>query len=131
MSILEQYASWTSTTSSISSSTYPLQQLQQWNLYSLGIKFNGWQYIDMPKPKAERGREMKTLYDVYLVYGGDRNKPVVEKVQVIASDMEEAKLKSKLQSKIQDDWDMDFITFCVQPLIAVAVKERPAEVKQV
>lgn len=82
--------------------------------------------------KKKEGVEMKTLYDVYMVYAENRKKPVMEiKRGIIASDEEDAKIKSGLMKSVQEDWDADFLTFVVNKIGDVKVKEKPKEVKQV
>jgi hypothetical protein len=74
---------------------------------------------------------MKKLYEVYLVYGEDRKKPIVEKAQVIADSDEDAKVKSGLMAKVNPEWDADYLTIAAVEIIEVKVKERPKEVKNV
>lgn len=82
--------------------------------------------------KTIEGVEMKELYDVYMVYAEDRKNPVVVvKRGVIASDDEDAKIKSGLMKKIDEDWDADYLTFICYTIGEVSVKEKPKEVKQV
>lgn len=78
-----------------------------------------------------RGSEMQTLYNVYLVYGEDRLNPIVESRTVVACSSEEAKMKSKIQALIKDNWDIDFVTVAACSICNVAIKERPTEVKSV
>jgi hypothetical protein len=76
--------------------------------------------------------DIMTMYDVYLVYGGDRKNIVVESaLGVIAANGEDAKLKSGLMQKMQTEWDTAYVSFVVRPLGEVKVKPRPKEVKQV
>lgn len=91
-----------------------------------------------PNPNPEKlgnkkeGVEMKTLFDVYMVYAENRKKPVMEiKRGIIASDEEDAKIKSGLMKLVQENWDADFLTFVVNIIGEVKVKEKPKEVKQV
>lgn len=82
--------------------------------------------------KTIEGVEMKELYDVYMVYAEDRKNPVIEiKRGVIASDEEDAKIKSGLMKKIDEDWDADYLTFICYEIGSVSVKEKPKEVKQI
>ncbi len=84
-----------------------------------------------PQKKIE-GVEMKTLYNVYLVYGEDRKKPIIKQARgVIANNDEDAKIKSGLMKEVQEDWDADYLTFIVEEIGNVHIKERPKEVKQV
>jgi hypothetical protein len=86
---------------------------------------------ESPKIKLPEGVVMKKLYEVYLVYGEDRKKPIVEKAQVIADSDEDAKVKSGLMAKVNPEWDADYLTIAAVEIIEVKVKERPKEVKQV
>ncbi len=74
---------------------------------------------------------MKTLYEVYLVYGEDRKQPVILKEMVIADSEEDAKVKSGLHKNIDPTWEADFLTFEAVEVIDVKIKERPREVKNV
>jgi hypothetical protein len=86
---------------------------------------------ESPKINLPEGVEMKKLYEVYLVYGEDRKKPIVEKAQVIADSDEDAKVKSGLMAKVNPEWDADYLTIAAVEIIEVKVKERPKEVKNV
>lgn len=78
------------------------------------------------------GVEMKNLYDVYLIYGENRKDPFIKRSDgIIASDEEDAKIKSGLMKEVQEDWDADYLTFIVNRIGEVKVKEKPKEVKQV
>ena len=84
------------------------------------------------KPTPKEGVEMKGLYDVYLIYGEDRADILLKRKEgIIASDDEDAKIKSGLMKDVQDSWDADYLTFIVRRIGDVKVKERPKEVKQV
>jgi hypothetical protein len=83
------------------------------------------------KKKNIEGVEFMVLYDVYLVYGENRKKPVVIREQVVARDEEDAKVKSGLMAKVDQDWDADYLTFICDEIGEVKVKERPKEVKNV
>ena len=61
----------------------------------------------MKKKKKVGGVEYMTLYDVYLIYGENRKKPLVIREQVIARDEEDAKVKSGLMAKVESTWDND------------------------
>ena len=82
--------------------------------------------------KIIEGVEMKELYDVYMVYAEDRKNPIIEiKRGVIACGEEDAKVKSGLMKKVDEDWDSDYLTFICYEIGSVSVKEKPKEVKQV
>ena len=84
------------------------------------------------KPTPKEGVEMKGLYDVYLIYGEDRADILLKRKEgIIASDDEDAKIKSGLMKDVQDSWDADYLTFIVRRIGDVKVKEKPKEVKQV
>lgn len=122
----------TTTTGVTSSSSSMLSKLYNatWYYPVLQNPYEQSQYEKVQIQKR-RGREMQTLYDVYLIYGGDRLNPVVESKRVVACSEEEAKIKSKIQSLVKDDWDIDFVTIIVKPIGQAAVKERPTEIKSV
>lgn len=88
--------------------------------------------IKLSEPLKE-GIEMKNLYEVFLVYGEDRNNPVVNMMTdcVIAESDEDAKIKSGVYSKIKPEWDADYLTILVRNLGAVKIKEKAKEVKSV
>ena len=84
------------------------------------------------KPTPKEGVEMKGLYDVYLIYGEDRADILLKRKEgIIASDDEDAKIKSGLMKDVQDSWDADYLTFIVRRIGDVKVKARAQEVKQV
>jgi len=84
------------------------------------------------KNKIPEGIEMKTMYNVYLVYGEDRKKPVIHKQYgVIANSKEDAKIKSGLMKDINETWDEDYLTFIVEEIGEVKIKEKPKEVKSI
>lgn len=87
--------------------------------------------VNQIKPTKE-GIEMKNLYEVFLVYGEDRKNPIVTKAEnVIANDDEDARVKSGIYSKVEKEWDADYLTIIVRSLGAVKIKERAKEVKTV
>lgn len=84
------------------------------------------------KNKLPEGVEMKKLYNVYMIYGENRKQLVIKKKDdVIASDEEDAKIKSGLMKTISEEWDNDYLTFIVHEIGEVKVKEKPKEVKNV
>jgi hypothetical protein len=75
---------------------------------------------------------MFKLYRVVMVYGEDRDNPVVEiRDNVLAKDAEDAKIKSGLMSKVDPKWDADYLTLAAMELCSVKVKAKPQEVKNV
>ena len=90
------------------------------------------QTITEIKPTPKEGVEMKGLYDVYLIYAEDRADILLKRKEgIIASDDEDAKIKSGLMKDVQDSWDADYLTFIVRRIGDVKVKARAQEVKQV
>lgn len=84
------------------------------------------------KNKIPEGVEMKKLYSVYMIYGENRKQLIIKKKEdVIASDVEDAKIKSGLMKTISEEWDNDYLTFIVNEIGEVKVKEKPKEVKNV
>lgn len=84
------------------------------------------------KIKLPGGVEMKGLYDVYMIYAEDRKSFIKSvSVGVLANDEEDAKIKSGLMKSIEDEWDVDYLTFIVKYIGDVKVKEKPKEVKNV
>jgi hypothetical protein len=80
----------------------------------------------------KEGIEMKNLYEVFLVYGEDRKNPVISATErVIANDDEDARVKSGIYSKVEKEWDADYLTIIVHNLGAVKIKEKAKEVKNV
>ena len=75
---------------------------------------------------------MKGLWNVYLVYGGDRDK-VVSKANllIVASDCEDAKIKSGLYADVDPSWDADYLTITAVKVCDIKIKAKPSEVKQV
>ena len=69
------------------------------------------------------------LYRVYEVIGDDRNNPEVDESLVVAENTEQAKLKAGFIPAVGQD--LDYYTIIVQPVGAVALKEKPAEVKNI
>lgn len=73
------------------------------------------------KLKDKEGDYMK-LYDVYLCYGENRDKPVVKRFDsVVAKDVESAKIKSGCMKEIDAKWKTDYITVIVKEIGEVAV----------
>ncbi len=69
------------------------------------------------------------LFRLTLVYGGNRNNIiVVEKNNVVASSVEEAKIKSGIMKEINSSWDTDFITLLAEKVGEVLVKEKTKKV---
>lgn len=84
------------------------------------------------KINEERRSDMKGLYDVYLCYGENRVKPIIEANLLIVADGEEdAKIKSGLMAKVDNTWDADYLTFIVRKIGDIKVKPKPSEVKNV
>lgn len=80
----------------------------------------------------KEGIEMFKLYRVVMVYGADRDNPAVEiRENVLAKDIEDAKIKSGLMSKIDPKWDADYLTIVAIELCSVKIKSKPQEVKNV
>lgn len=93
--------------------------------------YNVYDDLVINNPKQE-GIDMFGLYDVYLVYAEDRKNPVIVSMfGVIAASDEDAKIKSGLMSKVEEQWDADYLTFIVKKIGEVKVKSKPQEVKQV
>lgn len=87
---------------------------------------------NLTKQPLKEGIEMKNLYEVFLVYGEDRKAPVISATErVIANDDEDARVKSGIYSKIEKEWDADYLTILVRNLGAVKIKEKAKEVKNV
>jgi len=70
------------------------------------------------------------LYEVWMVYTEDREEPIVRKKTVIARDVEDAKVKSGLMKEIDSEWDVDYLTFIVNSIGAIKIKEKPQEAEQ-
>ena len=84
------------------------------------------------KQPLKEGIEMKNLYEVFLVYGEDRKNPFISATErVIASDDEDARVKSGIYSRVEKEWDADYLTIIVHNLGAVKIKEKAKEVKNV
>lgn len=83
--------------------------------------------------KTIKGEDTMYLYQVWLIYGEDRNdvKIVCTKNCVIAKNEEDAKIKSEVHKSIDKDWDSDYVTIICQQIGEVNVKPKPKEVKQV
>ena len=87
---------------------------------------------DIPKTKLPEGVEMKTLYEVWLVYAENRKKPIIMKKEgIIADNEEDAKIRSGLMKDINDTWDTDYLTVICIEVASVKVKSKPKEVKTV
>lgn len=84
------------------------------------------------KSNTKENVEMFKLYRVVLVYGENRNDPVVLTAEdVLARDGEDAKIKSGLMSKVDSKWDADYLTIEAIPICDVKIKSKPTEVKNV
>ncbi len=89
---------------------------------------------DIPdiKTKLPEGVEMKTLYEVWLVYAENRKKPIIMKKEgIIADNEEDAKIRSGLMKDINDTWDTDYLNIICIEVASVKVKSKPKEVKSV
>ena len=107
----------------------PTQWPQQWVLGG-GVETPS-SGAEIKQPLKE-GIEMKNLYEVFLVYGEDRKNPVISATErVIANDDEDARVKSGIYSKVEKEWDADYLTIIVHNLGAVKIKEKAKEVKNV
>jgi len=94
-------------------------------IYRYSIKYE-------EKTNKKENYDMKTLYDVYLVYAEDRKSPFIEvRKGIIADSEEDAKIKSGLMKMVEDTWDADYLTFIVVELGGVKVKPKPNEVKNI
>lgn len=72
------------------------------------------------------------LYDVYVIYGGDRDNPIVRQgKRCFAMGEEAAKIKSGAMKLIDDDWDTEYVSVIVECICTAKVKPKPAEVKNV
>ncbi|KKK97955.1 hypothetical protein LCGC14_2647560 [marine sediment metagenome] len=84
------------------------------------------------KTNLPEGVEMKTLYEVWLVYAENRKKPIIMKKEgIIADNEEDAKIRSGLMKDINDTWDTDYLTVICIEVASVKVKSKPKEVKTV
>ena len=84
------------------------------------------------KTKLPEGVEMKTLYEVWLVYAENRKKPIIMKKEgVIADNEEDAKIRSGLMKDVNDTWDTDYLNIICIEIASVKVKSKPKEVKNV
>ncbi len=84
------------------------------------------------KTNLPEGVEMKTLYEVWLVYAENRKKPIIMKKEgIIADNEEDAKIRSGLMKDINDTWDTDYLTVICIEVASVKVKSKPKEVKNV
>lgn len=82
--------------------------------------------------KLPEGVEKMTLYKVWMIYGGDRKNLIIDSQDgVLAKNEEDAKIKSGLMQKVNQEWDADYLTFICQEIGDVNVKAKPKEVKQV
>ncbi|KKK59534.1 hypothetical protein LCGC14_3033430 [marine sediment metagenome] len=89
---------------------------------------------DIPdiKTKLPEGVDMKTLYEVWLVYAENRKKPIIMKKEgVIADNEEDAKIRSGLMKDVNDTWDTDYLNIICIEIASVKVKSKPKEVKNV
>lgn len=96
--------------------------------YAETIRIN----IEDTETKLPEGVELMTLYDVYMVYAENRKNPEMKlSTGVIASNEEDAKIKSGFMKSIKEGWDADYLTFIVKCIGEVKVKAKPKEVKNV
>jgi len=78
---------------------------------------------------SKRHCDLMALFEVFMVYGEDRDNPGVQHKFVAADDMKQAELKSGL---IADPaWDFDYVMMFNRPICEVNLKERPLEVANV
>jgi hypothetical protein len=78
---------------------------------------------------GERHGDLMALYEVFMVYGEDRDNPEVQHKFVVADDSKQAELKSGLVA--DPAWDFDYVTMFSRPICEVNVKEKPLEVANV
>ena len=72
---------------------------------------------------------MAALYNIYLVYGGNRSKPIiVEKRNIVGSNSEDVKIKSGIMKEIQTDWDTEFVTIIIEKIGDVVLREKTKKV---
>jgi hypothetical protein len=124
-------STWSYSTTTDSSSGYIYVPVTSWgNNYSVYLD---WNHPSVANENAiKEGVEMKKLYTVYLVYGADRDKPtVVVRRDVIAKDIEDAKVKSGIYAEVKAEWDSDYLTIYADEICDVKVKAKPSEVKTV
>ena len=69
------------------------------------------------------------LFEVFMVYGEDRDNPGMQHKFVVADDMKQAELKSGLVA--DPAWDFNYVTMFNRPICEVNVKEKPLEVANV
>ena len=69
------------------------------------------------------------LFEVFMVYGEDRDNPEVQHKFVVADDVKQAELKSGLVA--DPAWDFDYVTMFSHPICEVNVKGKPLEVANV
>jgi hypothetical protein len=104
-----------------------------WTVASIPFALGNQVYVpSIQQIQNKENVEMKGLWNVYLVYGGDRDLPIQHvSLLILASDAEDAKVKSGLYSKVEKDWDSDYLTICAVKVCDVKIKAKPAEVKNV
>jgi hypothetical protein len=112
----------------------PIQLDENWG--KLRQEFDD--FVDRAKNKKLkiRGVEIMYLYDVWMIYAEDRKEPVVDNAiiehkQVIAKDEDDAKVKSGVMQLVEKHWDSDYLSFIVNEIGEVKVKEKPKEVKNI
>ena len=66
------------------------------------------------------------LFEVFMVYGEDRDNTGVQHKFVVADDAKQAEAKSGLV--VDPAWDFDYGTMFSRPICEVNVKEKPLEV---
>ena len=137
----EEFYYLTTSNSTVDWTTWaPTQWQRQWVPDGSHIWAGGQnEYLEKSTPTRTKlneplkeGIEMKNLYEVFLVYGEDRKNPFISATErVIASDDEDARVKSGIYSRVEKEWDADYLTIIVHNLGAVKIKEKAKEVKNV
>ena len=91
-----------------------------------------WKSLSGEEKSNKKGVDTMYLYEVYLVYAEKRGNPFIwSKKDVIASDDEDAKIKSGVYAQVVSSWDSDYLTIIARQIGAVSVKQKPKEVKNV
>ena len=89
--------------------------------------------LELPSPTqrkvSKRHCDLMALFEVFMVYGEDRDNPGVQHKFVAADDMKQAELKSGLVA--DPAWVFDYVMMFNRPICEVNVKEKPSEVANV
>lgn len=72
---------------------------------------------------GERHGDLMTLFEVFMVYGEDRDNPEVQHKYVVGDDAKQAELKSGLVA--DPAWDFDYVTMFSRPIPHLMVHAIP------